>query len=122
MIYITMQAPDKVVLKLGGTAYARKIIELHRSNPFLKSHEDEIPDSWSVSTYYLRHMPPKLISYRLGPDELNNPYAYSAKRDMWQAGLLMVQMLFGYGALTRFSSLHALLSNGKRHFRDSNAS
>jgi len=39
----------EVCLKLTGTGYARRIIEYHRSNPFLhKFQEEGYPDSWWV--------------------------------------------------------------------------
>jgi hypothetical protein len=39
-----------MVLKLADCAYARKITELNRSNPFLKSVEDtSVPESWYES-------------------------------------------------------------------------
>lgn len=41
-------AGDNTLLKLSGTGYARRIIDLHRSNPFLRSTEANIPDSWYV--------------------------------------------------------------------------
>jgi len=34
------------VAKLTGTGYARRIIDLHRSNPFLKHYEESVPESW----------------------------------------------------------------------------
>lgn len=37
-----------MALKLYGTGYARRIIEYHRSNPFLRMQENGYPDSWCV--------------------------------------------------------------------------
>lgn len=37
---------DDIRVKLSGTGYARRLVEYHRSNPFLKSQEDGYPESW----------------------------------------------------------------------------
>jgi translation initiation factor 2-alpha kinase 4 len=46
---IAPRSAGDLVAKLGGTGYARRIIDLHRSNPFLRSHEEAVPDSWYES-------------------------------------------------------------------------
>lgn len=43
---------SEMTVKLAGTGYARRISDLHRSNPFLRDHEDSIPDSWSVDLVF----------------------------------------------------------------------
>lgn len=46
LILVSPGAGGDATLKLSGTSYARRIIEYHRSNPFLKSVEDNYPESW----------------------------------------------------------------------------
>ncbi|ORX40873.1 kinase-like domain-containing protein [Kockovaella imperatae] len=86
-------ASSGAVVKLSGTGYARRIADLHRSNRFLKNFEDSVPDSW------------------LSPDEIDSPYTYSAKRDMWHAGVLLVQLIFGQASLGKYPNLPILLQS-----------
>jgi hypothetical protein len=37
------------MVKLMGTGYAKRIIDEHKSNPFLKHFQEINPSSWSVS-------------------------------------------------------------------------
>lgn len=82
-----------ICVKLVGTSYARRITEYHRSNPFLKNMEESYPESW------------------LSPDEIESPYSYSPKRDVWHAGLVLLQMLFGRRCLWTYLDLHTLLQH-----------
>lgn len=52
-------------LKLCGTGYARRIIEYHRSNPFLRTQEDGYPDSWLV-VVRLAHLTQQAVPRRDG--------------------------------------------------------
>ena len=40
---------DKPIVKLMGTGYAKRIIDEHKSNPFLKHFQEINPTSWSVN-------------------------------------------------------------------------
>lgn len=93
LILVAPGDDGEVCLKLTGTGYARRIVEYHRSNPFLKMQEEGYPDSW------------------LSPDELEAPYSYSPKRDMWHAGLVLLQLLFGKKCLTTYPDLPTLLQH-----------
>lgn len=46
---LATQANDDAIIKLSGTSYARRVADLHRSNPFLRALEDNTPESWYVS-------------------------------------------------------------------------
>lgn len=48
---------------------------------------------------------------RLSPDEIESPYNYSPKRDVWHAGLVLLQMLFGRRCLWTYLDLHTLLQH-----------
>jgi translation initiation factor 2-alpha kinase 4 len=37
---------DKTVVKLMGTGYAKRIIDEHKSNPFLKTYKEINPGTW----------------------------------------------------------------------------
>ena len=38
--------PASTVAKLASAGYARRIIDLHRSNPFLQGYKDRTPEAW----------------------------------------------------------------------------
>lgn len=47
LILMSPGSNGEVCLKLTGTGYARRLIEYHRSNPFLQGfQQDDYPDSW----------------------------------------------------------------------------
>ncbi|OXG72558.1 eukaryotic translation initiation factor 2-alpha kinase [Cryptococcus neoformans Gb118] len=84
------------VVKLAGTGYARRIVDLHRSNPFIKNVIQTIPEEW------------------LSPDERDSPHSYTRPRDMWHVGLLLIQMLFGPETLRTYHSFSTLLQHAPR--------
>lgn len=49
----------------------------------------------------------------MSPDEIDTPYSYSPKRDIWYAGLILLQMLFGRNALWTYPDLLTLLAHGE---------
>ena len=51
--------------------------------------------------------------YRFSPDELESPYTYSPKRDIWHVGLVLLQMLFGMEVLGRFPTVKTVLEPGR---------
>ncbi|KAL0241915.1 hypothetical protein I308_106089 [Cryptococcus tetragattii IND107] len=81
------------VVKLAGTGYARRIVDLHRSNPFIKNVIQTVPEEW------------------LSPDERDSPHSYTRPRDMWHAGLLLIQMLFGAETLRTYHNFPTLLQH-----------
>ncbi|KIY32862.1 PEK/GCN2 protein kinase [Cryptococcus gattii E566] len=72
-----------VARSLAGTGYARRIVDLHRSNPFIKNVIQTVPEEWP--------------------------------RDMWHAGLLLIQMLFGPETLRTYHNFPTLLQHGLLH-------
>lgn len=91
--FLSPSNSGETIAKLAGTGYAKRISDLDRSNRFLKGHEDVIPESW------------------WSPDEIDSPYTYTAKRDIWHMGVLLVQLLFGFQALWRYPNLGILLQH-----------
>ncbi|WVR08793.1 hypothetical protein IAU60_005851 [Kwoniella sp. DSM 27419] len=79
------------VVKLAGSGYARRIIDMHRSNNFLKNRVETVPEAW------------------ISPDERESPHAYTKSRDMWHAGLLLLQLLFGPETLRNYHDLRSIL-------------
>ena len=54
----------------------------------------------------------KIQAYtRLSPDEVDSPYTYTSKRDIWHMGVLLVQLLFGYQSLWLYPGLGVLLQH-----------
>ncbi|WVQ86282.1 hypothetical protein IAT38_008450 [Cryptococcus sp. DSM 104549] len=81
------------LIKLSGTGYARRIVDMHRSNNFLRSRIETVPEEW------------------ISPDERDSPHSYTRPRDMWHAGLLLIQMLFGPETLRNYHNFHTLLQH-----------
>lgn len=50
---------------------------------------------------------------RLSPEEIDSPYSYTGKRDVWYAGLILLQLLFGRNCLWIYPNLQTLLAHGK---------
>ncbi|OCF45594.1 PEK/GCN2 protein kinase [Kwoniella heveanensis CBS 569] len=82
------------LVKLSGSGYARRIVDMHRSNPFLKRSVENIPEEW------------------ISPDERDSPHSYTKQRDLWHAGLLFLQLLFGPDALRTYHDFSTLLHHG----------
>jgi len=47
-VVIDSSTADKTTVKLMGTGYAKRIIDEHKSNPFLKRYHEINPSSWLV--------------------------------------------------------------------------
>ena len=87
-----------------GTGYAKRIIDEHKSNPFLKTYKGINPGTWWVIS-------PRLYSQlksRASPDERNHPQDYTAKRDIWNSGILFVELLLGSQANWIYGDLNSL--------------
>ncbi|WVF67821.1 hypothetical protein IAT40_002582 [Kwoniella sp. CBS 6097] len=80
-------------VKLSGTGYARRIVDMHRSNPFLKRSVETIPEEW------------------ISPDERDSPHSYTKQRDLWHAGLLFLQLLLGPETLRTYHDFSSLLQH-----------
>ncbi|OCF54570.1 PEK/GCN2 protein kinase [Kwoniella mangroviensis CBS 10435] len=83
---------DKVI-KLAGTGYSRRIADMHRSNTFLKTKVEVIPEEW------------------ISPDERDSPHTYSKQRDLWHVGLLLLQLTYGPETLRNYHNLPTLLQH-----------
>ncbi|KAK8850742.1 hypothetical protein IAR55_004662 [Kwoniella newhampshirensis] len=81
------------IIKLSGTGYARRIVDMHRSNTFLRNRIETIPEEW------------------ISPDEWDSPHSYTKQRDIWHVGLLLLQMLFGPETLRHYHNLSSLLQH-----------
>ncbi|KAI9637172.1 kinase-like domain-containing protein [Dioszegia hungarica] len=92
-VLLCASGPGAQTIKIAGTSFARRIGDLHLSNPFLKSYTDPIPESWK------------------SPDELEAPHDYIPKRDIWLAALLFLQLVFGQQCLAVYPRLDVLLQH-----------
>ncbi|WRT70924.1 uncharacterized protein IL334_007923 [Kwoniella shivajii] len=80
-------------IKLSGTGYARRIVDMHRSNNFLRNRVEVIPEEW------------------ISPDERDSPHSYSKQRDLWHAGLLLLQLIYGPETLRHYHNFTLLLQH-----------
>lgn len=53
------------------------------------------------------------LTSRLSPEEIDSPYSYTGKRDVWYAGLVLLQLLFGRKCLWIYPNLQTLLAHGE---------
>jgi serine/threonine protein kinase len=79
-------APNKSLLKIGHCSYYTKVLELHRSNHIV----DEIPEAWT---------PPESW---MAPEALDRPLEYPPSRDIWAAGIILLQMLKGFSVTDQY--------------------
>ncbi|WWC65005.1 uncharacterized protein I303_107619 [Kwoniella dejecticola CBS 10117] len=91
---ITAGIGGEKIVKLAGTGYARRMIDMHRSNPFLRNKVDAIPEEW------------------ISPDERDSPHSYTKPRDLWHVGLLLVQLIWGPDVLKQYHNLTSVLHHG----------
>lgn len=82
-IFIEGRAPSGVapIVRLAGACYTRRLKDMHKSNPLndlVGPIEDDDPtDAWKA------------------PESIEQPLSYSRKRDIWDLGVCVCQMLFG---------------------------
>lgn len=65
---------------------------------------NSIPFPWVV-----RLTRSELTEHRISQDMEDSPHVYNQRRDIWDAGVLMIQMLMGLDAISRYSSVWSAL-------------
>ncbi|KAJ1025843.1 hypothetical protein NDA16_002469 [Ustilago loliicola] len=89
-IFVEGRAPagDAPIIRLSGACYARRLKDMHKSNPLndlVGPLEDGIhPDAWK------------------SPESIDQPLSYSRKRDIWDLGVCACQMLFGLDCIIEY--------------------
>lgn len=53
------------------------------------------------------------LTLRLSPEEIDSPYSYTGKRDVWYAGLILLQLLYGRNCLWIYPNLQTLLAHSE---------
>lgn len=53
------------------------------------------------------------LTRRLSPEEIDSPYSYTGKRDVWYAGLILLQLLYGRNCLWIYPNLQTLLAHSE---------
>ncbi|SPO23931.1 related to GCN2 - ser/thr protein kinase [Ustilago trichophora] len=82
-VFIESRTPAGVApsVRLAGACYARRLKDMHKSNPLndlVGPIDDDVrPDTWK------------------SPESIDQPLSYSRKRDIWDLGVCVCQMLFG---------------------------
>ncbi|KAG8989771.1 hypothetical protein FRB90_002076, partial [Tulasnella sp. 427] len=71
--------------------YYGRLLSLHKSNPFdgisAYVEENPVPRQW------------------LSRDAEDSPHVYNQRRDIWDAGIIMLQMLFGVDVMTQYPAV-----------------
>ncbi|EJD34852.1 kinase-like protein [Auricularia subglabra TFB-10046 SS5] len=90
------KGPSGGAIKLSRASYTTRLLDLHKSNPFAGAAgvEDElrIPASW---------MPREVA---------NSPLTYSRARDLWNVGIVLLQMLYGLDVMDRYDGFRTVLA------------
>ncbi|EAL17471.1 hypothetical protein CNBM1630 [Cryptococcus deneoformans B-3501A] len=73
---------ETVAKSLAGTGYARRIVDLHRSNPFIKNVIQTVPEEWPRDMWHVGLL---LIQMLFGPDTLRTYHSFPT---LLQHGLL----------------------------------
>lgn len=55
-------------------------------------------------------------SNRLSPDEIEAGHTFTHKRDVWNAGVTFLRMLWGADVIYRYPDLEAILDSGQSNF------
>lgn len=84
----------KPSVKLSRSSYYTRLVDLHKSNAFSVSAEEElrIPQSWIMR------------------EVSQNPLQYTRVRDLWNVGMVLLQMLFGLDVLDRYSDFRSVIN------------
>lgn len=87
-------APGSCGVKLSRCSYFMRLLDLHKSNAFSVSAEDElrIPQSWIMR------------------EVAQNPLQYTRVRDLWNVGIVLLQMLYGLDVMERYIDYRGVLS------------
>ncbi|KAG9057226.1 hypothetical protein FS842_008151 [Serendipita sp. 407] len=87
------QTPTKSLLKIGRPSYYTRIMELHRSNHIV----GEVAEPWSIPEAWLP------------PEAVDKPLEYPPSRDIWSAGIILLQMLRGFAVTDQFEDVQTAL-------------
>lgn len=92
--------------KLARAAYWRRLVDINADHALTEASPhvaiEELPGGWE---------PAELSIPSASPSADRRGSSYTRKRDVWQAGVVAVQMLFGADVLTRYSSVDALFAS-----------
>ncbi len=100
-VYIESRTPAgaAAVIRLAGACYVRRLKDMHKSNPLnelVGPIEDEAqPDAWK------------------SPESVDQPLSYSRKRDIWDLGVCICQMLFGLDSPIEYDMPEHLIRGDK---------
>ena len=82
-------------VKLAGTAWYQRLVDLNKSNPWIYTPEEEgLPEGW------------------ICPGALEEPFGYSKERDIWELGVVFAMMLFGLEVVRRYTTPMELIRDG----------
>ncbi|SNX86378.1 related to GCN2 - ser/thr protein kinase [Melanopsichium pennsylvanicum] len=87
------------IARLAGACYARRLKDMHKSNPLNDLvgpiEGESLPDAWK------------------SPESIDRPLYYSRKRDIWDLGVCACQMLFGLDCAIEYDVPEHLVRSSK---------
>ncbi|SPO24266.1 related to GCN2 - ser/thr protein kinase [Ustilago trichophora] len=100
-VFIESRTPASVapIVRLAGACYARRLKDMHKSNPLndlVGPIDDDVrPDAWK------------------SPESIDQPLSYSRKRDIWDLGVCACHMLFGLDCAIEYDLPEHLVRSSK---------
>lgn len=94
-VYIGRSEAGDAIVKLGYASWLQSLLDIHRSNAFLEKEPPALPVDWRW------------------PGLVHNPLAIDDKQDIWDFGVLVLQLLHGSDVFTRYPSPAHLVSSSK---------
>ncbi|BGP13397.1 hypothetical protein JCM10213_008556 [Rhodosporidiobolus nylandii] len=89
---------DQAGVKLAGAGWYRRLIDLNKAEAWVVQPQDEeLPDAWTA------------------PEAVNAPFSYDRARDMFEAGVVLAQMVFGADVHLKYPSPADLVRNLPRN-------
>lgn len=96
--------------KLARAGYWRKLLDLNADNALTEAATpvvpyEDLPGGWE---------PAEVAIASASPSQDRRGGSYTRKRDVWQAGVVAIQMLFGVDVVSRFSSVDAFFASDEQ--------
>jgi translation initiation factor 2-alpha kinase 4 len=112
-IFLDGQPGKLATAKLARAGYAQRLRDMHAVHPLIETNppeqaicpadDEELPAKWEAPE---QDYPSENVRHDSGTKAV-----YTRKRDIWQVGVVALQMLFGSDVVKRYSSANELLSN-----------
>jgi translation initiation factor 2-alpha kinase 4 len=98
-VHVGRSESGDVLVKVSCPSWYQSLLDINRSNKFLENDPPSLPDEW---------LPPLLQV---------NPLAVDKSLDIWDAGILFAQTLYGLEVASLYPTPAHLLADSEYHNR-----